>query len=166
MRSAVVIDTNVPVVANGGTEQAGPDCVIACIDALENAMQKGPILLDDMQRIFDEYRRYLSFSGQPGPGDRFVKWLWANQSNTQRCQTVAITPRDGNESDFEEFPVDAALVSFDRDDRKFVAVAISSGLDPAILNASDTDWWNSRRDLARHGIRLKFLCPELMTGGG
>ena len=30
----VVMDTNVAVVANGAAEQAGPDCVDACIEAL------------------------------------------------------------------------------------------------------------------------------------
>ena len=54
MMSAVVIDTNVPVVANGHTVQAGPDCVIACIDALDDAMQKRLILLDDTEQPREE----------------------------------------------------------------------------------------------------------------
>ena len=32
--SVFVVDTNVPVVANGKSDQADPDCVIACIQAL------------------------------------------------------------------------------------------------------------------------------------
>ena len=63
---------------------------------------------------------------------------------------------------FKNFPDDPDLDDFDPDDRKFVAVALASGTAPEILNASDTDWWNYRRPLERHGINVKFLCPELM----
>ena len=51
---------------------------------------------------------------------------------------------------------------FDRDDRKFVAVALASGTSPPIVNASDRDWWEHREVLQVHGIEILFLCPELM----
>lgn len=156
--------TNVPMVANGVAAQAGPACVLTCIDSLEDAMQRRLILLDDGMRILDEYRRHLSLRGQPGPGDRFFKWLWANQANPSHCRQIAIVPRGGDEADFEEFPDDPALERFDRQDRKFVAVALASGRGPGIRNASDTDWWDFRGPLARHGVHVEFLCPDLMTG--
>jgi hypothetical protein len=159
-----VIDTNVAIVANARTPHAGPDCVIACVEALSSAIEHRIVLIDDMMRILDEYRRRLSLSGQPGPGDRFVKWLWLNQANDEHCRAVTILPR-GLVGDFAEFPSDRALASFDLDDRKFVAVAVSSGLAPPILNASDTDWWDHRVALERNGIRVEFLCPALMTRG-
>lgn len=161
MRSPVVIDTNVGVVANGKHAAADLDCISACIEALKNA-RKRSVLVDDGQRIFDEYRRHLSPAGQPGAGDAFFKWLWSNQGNPRYCCQVVITELGVTGTDFGEFPDDPALATFDRDDRKFVAVAIASGQDPYILNASDTDWWIHRTALISSGVNVKFLCPELM----
>ena len=75
---------------------------------------------------------------------------------------MSITP--SIERTFEEYPDDdaPALAKFDRDDRKFVAVALASGTFPDIINATDTDWWAPRRALQQLGVRVRFLCPDLM----
>ncbi len=159
--TASVVDTNVPIVANRRSPQAGPTCVLACIDALDELRLRGKIVLDHLGHIVEEYRKHLSASGQPGVGDVFFKWVWQNQANTAHCETVKIHPVGSG--DYEEFPDDPELVQFDRDDRKFVAVALASQLQPDILNATDTDWWHYRECLEKHGIRVVFLCPELMT---
>lgn len=164
MRAAVVVDTNVAVVANGKTSQAGIDCISACITELGEIRAHRRVFVDHDGLILEEYRRHLSPSGQPGPGDAFFKWLWDNQGNLRHCKPVEITPLDGNGQSFAEFPDDPALAGFDRDDRKFVATALASGGHPPILNASDTDWWNYRVALSRHGVKVRFLCPELMKG--
>ena len=163
--NAVVVDTNVAVVANGGTEQAGPDCVLACLRALKSVIDESLVALDDGWRIMNEYMRYISPSGQAGAGDMFMKWVWANQANPERCELVRITPRASNGEDYEEFPDDPELAGFHRSDRKFAAVALASGYGPAVLNATDTDWWHYRRPLEKHGVLVEFLCPELMTRG-
>ena len=155
----VIIDTNVLVVANQHHENASIHCVERCMDALE-AARSDRVLLDEGQRILDEYRCHCSHSGQPGVGDAFFKWLWDNQGNTHHCKKVLITPHE--ERGFEEFPEDADLNGFDRSDRKFVAVAVASNEGPPILNASDTDWWDYREAFEHNGIDLEFLCPELM----
>lgn len=80
----IVIDTNVGVVANGKHEPADLDCIAACVRALIKA-RKQVVIVDEDFLIFDEYRRYLSPSGQPGPGDAFFKWLWDNQGNQRYC---------------------------------------------------------------------------------
>ncbi|MFT3790484.1 MAG: hypothetical protein QM741_05275 [Rudaea sp.] len=159
---SVVIDTNVAVVANGKHEVASDDCIERCIDALI-AAQQGVVLVDDGFLIFDEYQRHLSHAGQPGVGDAFFKWLWSNQANPSHCRQVEITPIDPAGRVFQEFPDDPDLEKFDRDDRKFVAVALASGETPDILNASDTDWWTFRESLTRYGIQTQFLCQELMA---
>jgi hypothetical protein len=159
---SVVVDTNVAIVANGHHPPASARCIEACIDALLEA-QGGTVLVDDGYRIFDEYRKHLSHSGQPGVGDAFFKWLWRNQANPTCCRQVSITPTDPDGRGFEEFPDDPALAGFDPSDRKFVAVALASGESPPILNASDSDWWEFRDALGRHGVRTQFLCPELMA---
>ena len=172
MMADVVVDTNVAIVANGRTEQAGIECEEACIDALEriyNAHRvtadndendQCRVVLDDDDNIMNEYRRHLSPSGQPGPGDAFFKWLWDNQFQEDHCARVRILP--DAERGYHEFPDDGELAGFDLADRKFVAVARAAGTDPPILNASDTDWWHDREALARNGVRVEFLCPELM----
>ncbi len=157
----VVVDTNVAVVANGMTPQAGQECVSTCTDRLRQILDgKYVLLLDDKYLILDEYRNRLSLSGQPGFGDFFIQWLWENQTNERHCRMVTVTPHE--DRGFEEFPTDPDLASFDMDDRKFVAVALSSGTSPQVLNASDTDWWHHHEPLRRHGVKVAFLCPELM----
>ena len=159
---AVVVDTNVLAVANFQAEQAGPDCVLACIAALETAKRQQIVVIDSRAHIFSEYFRYASRSGQPGLGDAFIKWLWNNQAYATHCEQVDLTPNSCDEGDFQEFPDDRDLDGFDRSDRKFVAVAIGSKHDPKVLNATDTDWWNFRAALERHGVIVNFLCLDLV----
>lgn len=159
--AAVVMDTNVGVVANGRAPHAGIECVSSCVGALIEIRERHHVLLDDRGLILDEYRRHLSPSGQPGPGDAFFKWLWDNQWNPEHCHQVPVTPVSGRRG-FEEFPEDPDLATFDPSDRKFVAVALASGGQPEIFNASDTDWWHHREALSRHGVKVCFLCPQLM----
>lgn len=163
MKSAYAIDTNVPIVANGKTSQAGSDCVAACVGMLKKLQRKGKVLLDENGFILQEYRRHLSPSGQPGLGDEFFKWLWDNQGNTRYCIRVAITALDDDGCEFAEFPGDPALASFDPSDKKFVAVTLAYKKNAEIINASDTDWWIYQGPLKDHGITVRFLCPELMT---
>jgi hypothetical protein len=158
---AVLVDTNVAVVANGRKTHAGVDCTLKCIIRLERVMRKEVLLLDDKMRILAEYRRNLSPSGQPGPGDAFMKWVWNNQANTRHCRQIPIRHRKDTE-DFIEYPQDKELAGFDRSDRKFVAVALASKLDPPIINAVDTDWWDYQEPLRKHGVSIEFLCPEIM----
>ncbi|MCW5970215.1 MAG: hypothetical protein KIT57_17045 [Blastocatellales bacterium] len=159
----VVVDTNVPMVANEQASQAGHQCVSACIAELEQIVAGRQILLDDRGLIIEEYRRRLSLSGQPGVGDMFFKWLWNNQANPRHCRQVTITPTDDDNRGFVEFPKDPELANFDPNDRKFVATALASGVAAPILNASDTDWWVVREALERHGVKIHFICPELMS---
>ncbi len=157
-----VVDTNVAVVANGRTEQASPACMQACLDALKHISERGVVVLDDAMYILKEYMANLSLSGQPGLGDAFLKWVWIHQANTARCERVHITPRPGEENNFEDFPADPELAAFDPSDRKFVAAARASRHKPPILNAVDSDWWIFRTPLKKYRVRVRFLCPEHM----
>ena len=158
--SFFVVDTNVPVVANGRSEQADPDCVITCIDALTEIRERGIVILDVTLLILQEYMGNLSMSGQPGPGDLFMKWLWSVQADERHCKQVPITPSKTDPTSFDEFPQDVRLMAFDRSDRKFVAVALSSSSMPDVLNAVDSDWAEHFVALSEAGIKLKFLCPQ------
>ena len=159
-KAEVVVDTNVPLVANGKAEQADLACEVACVRKLRQIRSEHRTLLDDNQLIFKEYRRRLSHSGQPGVGDAFFKWLWENQFNEKHCRTVSLTVHA--DRGFAEFPDDPRLEKFDKADRKFVAVALASETDPQVLNATDTDWWDHCRAFEENGVNVLFLCPELM----
>lgn len=161
-----VVDTNVPVVANGRADQASPACVINCIARLSEVRTRGKVVLDEGMLILNEYMSNLSMSGQPGAGDYFMKWVWDNQGMPECCERVTITPRADSPEDFAEFPEDARLNGFDRADRKFVAVALSAPTRPTVLNATDADWWNYRTPLVEHGVRIEFLCPDQFEGRG
>lgn len=154
----LIVDTNVPIVANEKSDQASPQCVIACVQKLREIQNQHIIVLDNNWLIIQEYKNKLSQTGQPGVGDAFLKWVLINYANPERCQKVQITPT--TENSFKEFPDDPALSNFDLSDRKFVAVALAHPEKPPILNAVDSDWKNSETALAAFGVRVEFLCPE------
>ncbi|MBW4552647.1 MAG: hypothetical protein KME35_16290 [Aphanocapsa sp. GSE-SYN-MK-11-07L] len=159
----VVVDTNVLIVANGrATPQANPTCVTNCVRRLQSIRNQEVLVIDDGWHILSEYRRKVSPSGQPGVGDAFLKWVLTNQKNPNRCVDVSITPIPGEES-FVEFPSDVELANFDRSDRKFVAVALTHPAKPPILNAVDSDWRDFYQPLARNGVQIEFLCPEILA---
>ncbi|MDR2668643.1 MAG: hypothetical protein LBC14_01660 [Desulfovibrio sp.] len=156
------MDTNVPVVANLAAQPDPnsdvPDaCVLACVEAVEHVVKKRGLILDAGDEIFDEYRRLLSMKGQPGVGDRFMKWVNDNRWSLPESQRVRITK---NNDSYDEFPAHAGLKDFDKSDRKFVAVANARADKPPILQAAGSKWWGWCGALAELGITVRFLCPE------
>jgi hypothetical protein len=137
--------------------------VLACVRRLEDIIATGRIVLDEGYLILSEYGRNLRSDGQGRVGDAFLKWVYINKSNPQRCDRVRITPIEHGGS-FVEFPEDPDLKGFDRSDRMFVAAARAHRDSPPILNAVDTDWWIYRSVLARNGVRVEFLCPRDIEG--
>jgi hypothetical protein len=117
------------------------------------------VLVDSLDQIFAEYLANLSVAGQPGPGDAFVRWLWDNQGYPEILLRVPIQPAPPPEY-FVEFPTSDDLVGFDASDRKFVAVAMASGLNPPIYNAVDSDWWDYGEALAASGVHVMNICPD------
>jgi len=71
-----------------------------------------------------------------------------------------LTPIPDDLEQFTEFPDDPELDTFDRSDRKYVAVALTSQNHPAVLNADDTDWWDYKDTLKQNGLHLCFLCLQ------
>ena len=156
-----IVDTNVPLVANGKADQASEDCVETCIDKLMEITQGNvKLVLDDLRRIIGEYRNKLNPGGFPGVGDAFLKWVEINWANPQQCDLVSITPIDGLETNFQEFPTDPALTDFDPDDRKFIAVALAHSEKPPILQAVDNRWWHYHDALQQNGVTVDFICEN------
>ena len=165
---AVIIDTNVMVVANGrdAAPQTTEECVIRCQERLAEILRGSEkMLLDDKKRIIQEYRNNLNERGR-GFGDRFwqelVRRMWF-EGEEKKVIMVHITPLAGNGTDFEEFPNDdASLKDFHKKDRKFVAVAIAyqrgSEQEAPILIADDSGWEDFKAELANHGVRVDSIC--------
>ena len=156
----VVVDTNVPVVANGESEQASPDCVQTCAERLGEIMRgEVKLVLDNRWKIISEYRQNLHASGID-VGDRFLGWVLRNWTNPERCDLVSITPMNDSENAFEEFPDDPALNDFDPADRKFIAVAYAHSERPPILQAVDSKWLNFLDAFRRNGVTVAFICED------
>ena len=156
-----IVDTNVLLVASKKAPQASETCELSCEKYLQNIMHTGVLVIDSHWLIIKEYMNKNSQSGQPNAGDKFLKWVLLNHTNTNRCEKATITQIA--ENDFAEFPRSPDLAKFDLSDRKFVAVALTHPAKPAIANAVDSDWRNYEEALANHGVSLNFLCPELVA---
>jgi len=151
----VLVDTNLPIVANGNAPQATTSCVAACAARLQRVQREGGLVLDDGWRILREYMRNLCQAGEPGVGDAFLRWVLTNRTNPGRCILVHLRESNGT---FLDFPRDPELQSFDLSDRKFVAAALTHHCRPPILNATDSDWWHSLAALRRNGVSVEFVC--------
>lgn len=73
---------------------------------------------------------------------------------------VSITPVNGSDNEFEEFPDDPALNDFDPADRKFIAVACAHLEKPPILQAVDSKWLDFRDAFRQNGVTVTFICEE------
>jgi hypothetical protein len=155
-----IIDTNVPVTANGKSD-AGPACVKAATERLEQLKMGEILVLDTAFIILSEYDRNIHSIGQPGPGDAFYLWALRQRNNPTHCEQILLaTEADGS---FSAFPTDPDLATFDLSDRKFVALALTHPARPTIVNATDTDWHKDHIALVRNGIHVEFICPAEMT---
>jgi len=157
-----LVDTNVPIIANRALDPAHiPDdlmgCVLSCIEAIEHVVKKGGLVMDSGDEIFDEYHHKLSLKGQPGVGDKFMKWVHDNRWGFPEADRVTITK---NGDSYNEFPDHDGLTDFDISDRKFIAVSNAHPGKPPILQAVDSKWWGWKDALAEAGITVNFLCPD------
>ena len=163
---AVIVDTNVIVIAND-TDDKRTDCRDRCQDRLQQIIdQHEKVVIDDKWRILGEYEDNTHPNTRKGIGDLFVKRLLQNLGNPEICTMVPITPLAGNGTDFEEFPTDTALINFDPDDKKFIAVALAhkrdNGQVPTILLAIDRGWLQFIAALASHEVSVDLICEEDM----
>jgi hypothetical protein len=147
-----VIDTNVPIVANGQDGKIRIECRQAAVKLLLNAMETGTIYLDSAGEIQQEYRTYLNPSGQPGVGDRF--YLAVLNSNPNKIRRVEVKKRANGE--YEDLPQPIIDAGFDPSDRKFAAVAKKA--EAKVYNAVDSDWLEKKAIIEANGIEIVFLC--------
>jgi hypothetical protein len=152
-----VVDTNVPIVANGRADSANDRlpsiaCKESTVKFLVEVLQTGKVLLDIEGEIQKEYRTYLNPSGQPGVGDRFyLEVLRSAPSKIERREL----PKDVD-GEYLDLPRQLIEAEFDRSDRKFAALAKRTAA--TVANATDSDWLIHRETIVQAGIRLKFVC--------
>ena len=79
----VIVDTNVPLAANGKSD-ADDECLLACTRAISNIIDDGHIVLDDDWRIIGEYLNKLSPRWTAG-NRRQVLEMGAHQSKKSRA---------------------------------------------------------------------------------
>lgn len=157
MRIPVVVDTNVLLVANGGSSYS-TSCMLTCARQLVEIQKSGCVVLDYGHEILNEYAKKQSSKGQPGLGFQFWKWLLNTKNSIEHCNYVTITKAELK--GYTEFPDHEGLATFDPSDRKFVAVTVAHGAWPPILQAADSKWWGWQDALKECGITVEFLCPK------
>ena len=154
-----VVDTNVPIVANGCAPQTDDQCRSSCVGKLRYLMEQGTVAIDDKDAILKEYINNFSRSAGRSVGDQFFIHVINNQYVETRVQRAAVTPIDDERRSFEELPEN----TFDRSDRKFLAVAVSA--DAVILNATDSDWGEQKELMDTLGVEVEQLCPQHASKG-
>jgi len=157
-----VIDTNVLINANAAVKAQVnddilnyPSLIAACVKTLHEIKEKNTyIVLDAGDEIFSEYKAHLNFSGQPGVGDVFFKWLHDRRWSFPSSERIELHK---TENGFEEFPSEMEHLGVDPDDKKFFAVSNAHPAKPKIYESSDTKWWNWRDVAMKCGIEIKFV---------
>ena len=153
---AVVVDTNVAIVANRNADtHADEVCQLACVERLETLTKEGIVAIDDEYLILKEYLGYLTKSSRAkSTGDIFFIHVLRHLYNTDLIRKVSVTPVQDEKTGFEELPRN----TFDRSDRKFLAVAVVAKA--KVLNATDSDWAQHSKLMTKLGINVEELCPQ------
>ena len=153
-----VVDTNVVATAEGANPTAGPDCRLASAEALRAVMTQGHLFVDAGGLIVAEYLGAVG-GGQPEAGGAFVRWVLQNQWVEGNVSRVAVTPRTGAPTTFQELPPPRAGTTYDPSDEKVLAVAAAHPERPPVLQAFDSKWWGWQDSLNDCGVTIHFLCP-------
>ena len=160
MKTKRIIDTNVPLTANGVSSMS-PQCRLNCIEFLEDFIENGFLVLDDGFKIIGEYMNKLPTSDDDVVGDVFLEWVLTNKNNPAKVEMVKITPtKEKNKVWFDEIPEGIGLDDFDPSDLKFIAVAFKHPEKPPIAIAADCKWIGIKDVLSNKGLQAIFLCEE------
>lgn len=155
---AVVVDTNIAVVANRSSDTHTDEaCQLACVERLEALTKQGIVAIDNGSLILEEYSKYLPRPGsEKGTGDIFLIHVFNQRYNTDFVRMVSVTPVKDEKIGFEELPEN----TFDRSDRKFLAVAVVAKA--KVLNAADSDWTQHSKLMNELGVDVEELCPQVI----
>ncbi|MGU3643429.1 hypothetical protein ACLBXX_00555 [Microbacterium sp. C23T] len=143
------------IAANGRLTHADAHLSAAAARYLVELIGGTDVILEDtIGNVLNEYKNYMQFSGQPGVGDYFFRWYLQNRWDGRRVGRVELDPAQP----LTQY-LPASLHSFDPSDHKWIAVYIQGSAD-VIVNATDSDWAESRELLLEHSIKVRELSDE------
>lgn len=155
MADEYVIDTNVWVMVSRSRNLAEVtslqelDCIRACRAWLKTFAESRDVLIVDIHhRILLEYRQNI-------PRGSFARDLLNRLERQPRDRIIDVVIKFDDDG-FAILP--AHLQIHDREDRKFVAVALERTPRPPIINATDDDWLKDQTMLREGGILIEELC--------
>jgi hypothetical protein len=151
MSKAYVVDTNVPIAANGANKDISYECRFRCVEFLEELTGSGKLVLDLEGAVEAEYRANLSM-GVPGVGNRFLQ-RFLTEAAARVVRVSLVQDKKGN---FVNFPCGGPLKNFDVSDRKFAALSKATASPVAV--AVDSDWLHHEAELKKAGVTIEFLC--------
>jgi hypothetical protein len=155
-RNPYIIDTNVFIAANGRhSPQVSARGVEKCQEFVNGLFDNALVSIDSNNEIFHEYFSHMDFSGQPGVGDGFVKYLFDHQADSEICEIVELI-RD-EKCFYQVFSDKPDLLGFDKSDLKFIAVHLLSTYRSPIANACDSDWAENKVLLDSRNIQVVEL---------
>lgn len=161
----VILDTNIPIISNKNIADASGDelrCLKECINIIKQLTTQGLLIIDSSGEIISEYQKNLNFSGAPGVGDYFFKWVFDNQFSSKLIKRIDV---EKDKDRYVSFPVDDKLSDFDKSDMKFVALANTSHPPTAIVEASDGKWWKWSKILKKYSIDVLFVDEAIAEKG-
>jgi len=162
-----IIDTNVPL-TSVTTDVAIPlVCRQSCTQLISSVL-KGEIIIviDDQNEALREYRNNMYPDPNPSAGlaGQFMMYLFNYQYDKTRVHRAKLTVSEPGE--YEPFPEDNELDSFDKSDKKWIAISMSFKQevqdDAPINNATDSDWLHFEHVFVRLGIKIEFLCKDIL----
>jgi len=148
-----VIDTNVPVTAANGNSDATLMCQRNSLVLIKQVVKDGVVCLDAGNEIRKEYRNRLSRIAKDDICAMFYRQVVVN-FNSSRVETHQIKKLPSGE--YEGVPGDIIKSEFDKDDRKFIAVAVCARA--TIYNSTDSDWLIHKKVIRTSGVKLEFVC--------
>lgn len=148
-----VVDTNVwvisdPIVADLTKDEI--DCIDICRKWLGEFINgDDKLVVDRSYKVIKEYRKRIR------KGGRAEQWL--NQLETKpRDRKLVELEIEFDAEGYAKVPTHCEIP--DKDDRKWVALALAHNPTPPIVNATDTDWTQAKAMLDAAGLSVMELC--------
>lgn len=166
-----IIDTNVPLTAAGKNSEASIDCQRRCLEVVQSVLEgETSVVIDDRNAVLAKYRQNMHPDPTGSPAEQFLIHVLTNQLSSDCVQRAKLVEGPGGE--FVDFPDtdgtwttdERRCKTFDRDDKKWVALAVrfkkDTGSDAPIVNAADRCWLAFEAHLESAGVKLETLCRE------
>jgi hypothetical protein len=151
-----VVDTNVWIMVDrpiASVQTAAElDCIQACRQWLSEFMSSDDkLVLDISHQMLQEYRTNIA------PNGRARQWLNQLEKQPRDLRLVEVKI-EFDENGYAKIPPEVEVK--DKNDRKFVAVALARSPIPPIINATDSDWSQEKERLGAADIVVTELCPD------